>query len=285
MLNMKDLETLAENTWCLGCGNFGILHAVKQAIIQLGLNQEELVAVTGIGCHGKITDYININGIHTIHGRVLPVATAIKLSNHELTVIGFSGDGDAFNIGMGHFPHAARRNIDLVYIIHNNLIYGLTTGQTSPTSLQGYISKTSPRGSFEIAINPLSQALTSNASFIARTYVGEMNHFIEILKQAIKHEGFAMIDVLQPCISWNRINSYDFYRNRVYKLENENHDPRNFKKAYEKTQEWGENIPIGVFYNEKRPTYRTSFPCLKETPLVKQSVSKNLLNNIIKEHY
>jgi 2-oxoglutarate ferredoxin oxidoreductase subunit beta len=285
MLNIKDLETLAVNTWCPGCGNFGILHAVKQAIIQLGLNREELVAVTGIGCHGKFTDYININGIHTIHGRVLPVATGIKLSNHELTVIGFAGDGDAFNIGMGHFPHAARRNIDLVYIIHNNLIYGLTTGQTSPTSLQGYISKTSLRGSFEIAINPLAQALTSNASFIARTYVGEMNHFIEILKKAIKHKGFAMIDVLQPCISWNRINSYDFYKKRVYKLENEDHDPGNFKKAYEKAQEWDERIPIGIFYNEMRPTYRSSFPSLKDIPLVKQSISKNILNNILKEHY
>ena len=168
MLNLKDLDTAASNTWCPGCGNFAILNAVKQAIIQLNLEKEQIVAVSGIGCHGKITDYINVNGLHVIHGRVLPVATAVKVSNHDLTVIGFAGDGDSFNIGLGHFAPAARRNVDLVYIIHNNLIYGLTTGQTSPTSRQGYVSKTSPRGVFEEAINPLTQALTAGASFVAR---------------------------------------------------------------------------------------------------------------------
>jgi 2-oxoglutarate ferredoxin oxidoreductase subunit beta len=272
MMNLKDLNTPATNTWCPGCGNFGILHAVKQTIIQLGLMREDIVAVTGIGCHGKFTDYINVNGIHTIHGRVLPVATAIKLANHDLTVIGFAGDGDAFNIGMGHFPHAARRNIDLTYLVHDNLIYGLTTGQTSPTSKKGYMSKTSPRGSFETAINPLTQALSSDASFVARAYVGAMNHMIEILKQAITHQGFAIVDILQPCISWNRINTYEFYRERVYQLEDIDHDVSNFNEAYSKALQWGEKIPIGVFYKEEKPAYRTSFPALKKTPLVKQNI-------------
>jgi 2-oxoglutarate ferredoxin oxidoreductase subunit beta len=283
-MNLRDLGTTATNTWCPGCGNFGILNSVKQALIQLGLTREEVVAVTGIGCHGKITDYINVNGIHTIHGRVLPVATAIKLANHELTVLGFAGDGDAFNIGMGHFPHTARRNINLTYIIHNNLIYGLTTGQTSPTSKKGYKSKTTPRGSFEIAINPLTQALTSDASFVSRLYVGEMKHMIEVLKQAIKHDGFAFVDILQPCISWNRINTYDFYKNRTYILEEESHDTSNFKAAYEKALEWGERIPIGIFYKEDRPAYRTSFPALREQTLVKQDITRNKLDNLLNKH-
>ncbi|MFA9435692.1 MAG: thiamine pyrophosphate-dependent enzyme, partial [Candidatus Bathyarchaeota archaeon] len=221
----KRYDTSAVNTWCPGCGNFSILNVVKQTLGELNIEPWDSVAVTGIGCHGKFTDYIGVNGIHTIHGRVLPVATAIKLSNHDLTVLGFAGDGDAFNIGMGHFAHAARRNVDLTYIVHNNLIYGLTTGQTSPTSKRGYVSKTSPRGSWEKAINPLTQALTAGATFVSRAYVGEFNHFKEVLKQAINHDGFALVDVLQPCISWNKVNTYEFYRDRVFKLEDTSHNP------------------------------------------------------------
>ena len=282
MLTMKDLETPAINTWCPGCGNFAIINAVKQAIIQLELNKEEIVAVSGIGCHGKITDYIDVNGLHVIHGRVLPAATAVKVANHDLTVIGFAGDGDSFNIGLGHFAHAARRNVDMVYIIHNNLIYGLTTGQTSPTSGQGYISKTSPRGAFEEAINPLTQALTAGASFVARCYSGELKQLVEVLKKAVNHKGFALVDVLQPCVSWNRVNTYEFYRERVYKLEDEDHDTSDWRKAFEKAQEWGDRIPIGVFYTEDRPDYTENFPALRDRPLVKQSLTPDV-SKLLKE--
>jgi 2-oxoglutarate ferredoxin oxidoreductase subunit beta len=275
-MSIKYLDTTAKNTWCPGCGNFAILMTVKQALADLKLKNEEVVAVTGIGCHGKITDYINVNGIHTIHGRVLPIATAVKLANHELTVLGFAGDGDAFNIGMGHFAHAVRRNINVIYLIHNNLIYGLTTGQTSPTSKQGFVTNTSPRGEWSIAINPLTEALTSHASFVARTFAGEPQHMKQILVQAIEHEGFALVDVLQPCISFNRINTYQFYRERVYKLENEDHDTENWEAAYKKAEEWGERIPIGVFFMEDRPAYRNYFPVLKKGPLVKQSLERNM---------
>ena len=282
MLTMKDLETPAINTWCPGCGNFAIINAVKQAIIQLELNKEEIVAVSGIGCHGKITDYIDVNGLHVIHGRVLPAATAVKVANHDLTVIGFAGDGDGFNIGLGHFAHAARRNVDMVYIIHNNLIYGLTTGQTSPTSRQGYISKTSPRGAFEEAINPLTQALTAGASFVARCYSGELKQLVEVLTKAVNHNGFALVDVLQPCVSWNRVNTYEFYRERVYKLEDEDHDTSDWRKAFEKAQEWGDRIPIGVFYTEDRPDYTENFPALRDRPLVKQSLTPDV-SKLLKE--
>jgi 2-oxoglutarate ferredoxin oxidoreductase subunit beta len=275
-MSIKYLDTTASNTWCPGCGNFAILMTVKQALAELELEPEEVVAVTGIGCHGKFTDYINVNGIHTIHGRVLPVATAIKLANHELTVLGFAGDGDAFNIGMGHFAHAVRRNINLTYLVHDNLIYGLTTGQTSPTSKQGFVTKTSPRGEWSIAINPLTQALTSHASFVARTFSGEPKHMKQVLVQAIQHKGFALVDVLQPCVSFNRINTYQFYRERVYKLEDEDHNLEDWGTAYSKAEEWGERIPIGVFYQEDRPVYRDNFPVLRKGALVKQPLKRNM---------
>lgn len=281
-MSIKPFDTSANNTWCPGCGNFAILMTVKQALSELEIPREDTVAVTGIGCHGKFTDYINVNGIHTIHGRVLPVATAIKIANHSLTVLGFAGDGDAFNIGMGHFPHAARRNVNMAYIIHDNLIYGLTTGQTSPTSKQGFVTKTSPRGEWSIAINPLTQALTSHASFIARTFAGEPKHMKEVLKQAIQHEGFALVDVLQPCPSWNKVNTYQFYRERVYKLEDMNHDTGDWGNAYSKAEEWGEKIPIGVFYKEERPSYEKSFPVLEKGPLVDQALGRDM-DDLFKE--
>ncbi len=275
-MSVKQFDTPVVNTWCPGCGNFAILMTVKQALAELGLRREEVVAVTGIGCHGKITGYINVNGIHTIHGRVLPVATAIKAANDKLTVLGFAGDGDAFNIGIGHFPHAARRNVNMTYIIHDNLIYGLTTGQTSPTSKQGFVTKTSPRGEWSIAINPLTQALTAHASFVARTYAGEPKQMKDILVEAIKHEGFAMVDVLQPCVSFNKVNTYQFYKERVYKLEEEKHDTGDWGAAYAKAEEWGERIPIGVFYREDRPAYENNFPALKKGALIDQPLTQDM---------
>jgi 2-oxoglutarate ferredoxin oxidoreductase subunit beta len=249
---------------------------MKQAIVDLGLSREEIVSVTGIGCHGKLTNYIRTNGIHVIHGRVLPVATAIKLANHDLTVIGFSGDGDAFGIGIGHFPHAARRNIDITYVIHNNLIYGLTTGQASPTTKHGHVTKTSPRGVWEIAVNPISEALGANATFIARGFAGDPRHLKELFKSALDHRGFALVDVLQPCIAWNRVNTFDFYRKRVYKLEEEGHDTSDFDQACEKSNEWDERIPIGVFYQANKPVYHEGFPSLGTGPLAWKSRDKNI---------
>jgi 2-oxoglutarate ferredoxin oxidoreductase subunit beta len=275
-MSIKPFDTPTTNTWCPGCGNFSILMTVKQALAELELPREEVVAVTGIGCHGKITDYIKVNGIHTIHGRVLPVATAIKIANDRLTVLGFAGDGDAFNIGIGHFPHAARRNVNMTYIIHDNLIYGLTTGQTSPTSKQGFVTKTSPRGEWSIAINPLTQALTSHVSFVSRTFAGEPQHMKEVLKNAIKHQGFALVDVLQPCVTFNRVNTYQFYKERIYKLEEEEHDVSDWSEAYKKAEEWGDRIPIGIFYQEERPTYEKNFPALEKGPLVDQSLEREM---------
>lgn len=275
-MSIKPFDTPATNTWCPGCGNFAILMTVKQALAELEFPREDVVAVTGIGCHGKLTDYINVNGIHTIHGRVLPVATGIKVANPNLTVIGFAGDGDAFNIGMGHFPHAARRNVNLTYVVHDNLIYGLTTGQTSPTSKQGFVTKTTPRGELGIAINPLTQALTSHASFVSRIFAGEPKHMKKVLTKAIEHDGFALVDVLQPCVTFNHVNTYQFYKERVYKLEDEDHDSSNWELAYTRSEEWGEQIPIGVFYREDRPVYEKNFPALEKGPLVEKPVRQDM---------
>jgi len=283
MASTRDLTTDQKIYWCPGCGNYGLYSAVRRAIADLGLRGDQITAVTGIGCHGKMTNYLKVNGFHVIHGRVLPVATAIKLANTEQTVIGFSGDGDTFGIGLGHFPHAARRNPDFTLIVHDNLIYGLTTGQTSPTSKRGHVTKSTPRGAWEEAVNPIATALASNASFVARGYVGEIGHLTELFKEALTFRGFAMVDVLQPCIAWNRVNTYDFYNERVYKLEETDHDPGDLMQAYERAEEWSERIPIGVIYRRERPVYSENFPVLEGKPLVRQGLDPANMKKLIDE--
>jgi 2-oxoglutarate ferredoxin oxidoreductase subunit beta len=283
MASIRELGTDQKNYWCPGCGNFGLLNSVKRAVARLELRRDQVTAVTGIGCHGKTTNYFGVNGFHVIHGRVLPVATAIKLANKEQTVIGFAGDGDAYGIGMGHFPHAARRNPNITLVVHNNLIYGLTTGQTSPTTKTGHVTKTTPRGAFEEAINPLSTALASNASFVARGYVAEMDHLVDLLEEAMRFRGFALVDILQPCVAWNRINTYEFYNERVYKLGETGHDPTDLAAAYLKAEEWSERIPIGVFYRVERPTYGDNFPALAGEPMVRKEISDRDISKLVSE--
>lgn len=239
--------------WCPGCGNFAILTAFKNALANLELKPEKVVAVSGIGCHGRITDYLNVNGFHTIHGRVLPLATGIKLANPELVVVGFAGDGDAYAIGIGHLPHAARRNVDITYIVHDNMVFGLTTGQFTPTTPYGMRTRSSPRGTYEEPINPILFALSIGASFVARGFAGDVKHLTYLIEEAIKHRGFAFIDVLQPCVTF--YNTYAYYRQRVYKLEDESHDYTSSEEALRKAREWGDKIPIGIFYKASKPTF------------------------------
>jgi len=239
--------------WCPGCGNFAILTAFKNALANLGLKPEKVVAVGGIGCHGRITDYLNVNGFHTIHGRVLPLATGIKLANPELVVVGFAGDGDAYAIGIGHLPHAARRNVDITYIVHDNMVFGLTTGQFTPTTPYGMRTRSSPRGTYEEPINPILFALSIGASFVARGFAGDVKHLTYLIEEAIKHRGFAFIDVLQPCVTF--YNTYAYYRQRVYKLKDESHDYTSSEEALRKAREWGDKIPIGIFYKASKPTF------------------------------
>ena len=269
MVTLDDLKTPKTNTWCPGCGNFGILMALKKALIELGLKREETVMVSGIGCHGKIVNYVNVNGFHGIHGRVLPEAQGIKLANPNLTVIGFAGDSDQYNEGWGHFAHAIRNNIDMTLIVHDNMVLGLTTGQATSTSQQGFKSKSTPFGVIPPMLNPLAHALVSNGSFVARGFSGDMFHLKKLIVEAIKHRGFAYVDVFQPCVSFNYLNTYDWFSQRVYKLEDEGHDVTDRNKALEKAFEWGDRIPIGIFYNKERPTYEDSIPHATEVPPTK----------------
>ena len=269
MVALEDLKTPAKNTWCPGCGNFGILMGFKRALMQLGLEREQVIIVSGIGCHGKMVNYVNVNGFHGIHGRVLPLATGIKLANPNLTVVGFAGDADQYDEGWGHFSHAIRRNIDITLIVHNNMVLGLTTGQTTATSQKGFKTKSTPFGSIPPMLNPVAHALVSHGTFVARGYSGDMMHLTGLIGEAIKHRGFAFIDVFQPCVVFNYLNTYDWFKERVYKLEEEDHDVTDKGKALEKAFEWGDRIPIGILYKEEKPTYRDSLLHVKGMPLTK----------------
>jgi 2-oxoglutarate ferredoxin oxidoreductase subunit beta len=269
MVGLKDLNTPARNTWCPGCGNFGILSAFRGALVELGLEREHVVAVSGIGCHGKISDYVNVNTFHGIHGRVLPLATGIKLANPDLAVFGFSGDADCYDEGWDHFCHAVRRNIDVTLIVHNNMILGLTTGQTTATSQTGFRTKSTPFGSPVPPLNPIAHALVSNGSFVARGFAGDPKHLQSLIVQAARHRGFNYIDIFQPCVTFNYLNTFEWFRQRVYKLEEAGHDVSDRQKALEKSFEWGDRIPIGVFYKDDRLTFRDSLPQVKGVPLTK----------------
>jgi len=251
MTDMAQLKTREAPNWCPGCGNYGIQAALKNAIVELGLDTSSLTIATGIGCGSKINHWVKCYGFEGLHGRPLPVATGIKLANPSLTVLAIGGDGDGYGLGMGHFIHSMRRNLDITYIVQDNQIYGLTTGQTSPTSEKGTRTKSTPAGAIELPVNPIALALASGATYIARGYAGDLPHLTELISGAIAHHGFAIVDVLQPCVTFNKVNTYDFFASRVYKLEEE----MGLAAAFEKSHEWGDKIPIGLFYREERPTY------------------------------
>ncbi len=269
MVTLEDLKTPKKNTWCPGCGNFGILMGFKNALVQLGLERDQVVLVSGIGCHGKMVNYVNVNGFHGIHGRVLPLATGIKLANPSLTVIGFAGDADQYDEGWGHFAHTIRRNIDMTLIVHNNMVLGLTTGQATSTSQEDFKTKSTPFGVIPPMLNPVAHALVSNGTFVARGFAGDVKHLTGLIVEALSHRGFAFLDVFQPCVTFNYLNTYDWFRQRVYKLEEEDHDATDKEKALEKALEWGERIPIGIFYKGERPNYRHHLLQVKDTPLTK----------------
>jgi 2-oxoglutarate ferredoxin oxidoreductase subunit beta len=281
MVSMKDLDTSHKNTWCPGCGNFGILSAFKGALAELDLEREQIVVVSGIGCHGKIADYVSVNTFHGIHGRVLPVATGIKLANPDLAVFGFSGDADCYDEGWDHFCHAVRRNIDVTLIVHNNMILGLTTGQTTATSQAGFRSKSTPFGSTVPPLNPIAHALVSNGSFVARGFAGDPKHLQRLMVEAVRHKGFNYIDVFQPCVTFNYLNTYDWFRQRIYKLEDTGHDVADRQKALEKSFEWGERIPIGIFYKDERSTFRDNLPHVKDKSLAKMPSEEVDISRII----
>jgi 2-oxoglutarate/2-oxoacid ferredoxin oxidoreductase subunit beta len=271
-LTLADLKGKVDPDWCPGCGDFGVLSAIEKALVELQIPNHNVVAISGIGCSSNLPGFINTYGMHTLHGRALAVAAGLKLANHELTVLVTGGDGDGFGIGGNHFVHSMRRNVDLTYIVMDNQIYGLTTGQTSPTSRIGMKTKSMPFGNIEAPVNPISLALAAGATFIARGYSGDQKHLTELIKRGIEHKGFSFLDVFSPCVTYNHDNTYQWYRPRVKKLEDDpSYDPSVWITAMEKSLLWGEEIPIGRFFERTDvPSLHASEPVLNEGPLVHQ---------------
>lgn len=300
VLKMSDFKADVFADWCPGCGDFGIMTALQMALAELGLEPHKVVIVSGIGCSGKEAHNVKAYGVHTLHGRTLPFATGIKVANPELVVLAIGGDGDGLGIGAGHFVNAGRRNLEITYIIHNNGVYGLTKGQASPTLKLGLKTKALPQPNINEAVNPIALALVTGYTFVARSYAYDVKHLKDIIKQAVQHKGLAFIDALQPCPTYNDINTKEWYagedrkdpktakpQSRLYKLEETGYDPivhdqtEEFQKrmlAMTKSDEWGDKIPIGVFYkNELQATFSDRMtqriPFYLVNPPAKQRIS------------
>ncbi len=272
VVEVKDFKPEVHSDWCPGCGDFGVLTALFQACAQLQIQPHNLMVISGIGCSSNLPGFIRSYGAHTLHGRLLPFATGAKLANQEMTIIGTGGDGDGYCVGLNHFIQAMRRNIDVTYIVMNNEIYGLTTGQVSPTSETGMKTKTSPHGNLEGMLNPMALALAAGCGFVARGFSSQIKHLVELYKAGIEHKGFALIDVFSPCVTFNKLNTYQYFKERIYKLEDEDHDTGSFHAAMDKALEWDPKIPIGLFYRnpDPRPPLDSLDPALTGQPLVHQ---------------
>lgn len=275
-VTVRDFANHVKPSWCPGCGDFGILNALKRALAQLGIAPHQAAVISGIGCGSKIVDYMRVNGFMTLHGRPLAVATGVKLANPDLHVIVVNGDGDGYGIGGNHFLHTARRNPDITHVVENNQIYALTKGQYSPTSERGFKSTTSPRGAAEQPVNPLLVALAAGATFVARGFAGEPKELADLIAQGIQHKGYALIDALQPCPTFNKRNTYEWYAERIYRVEEEpGYDPSDLERAWRTARQWGERIPVGVVYRrEEIPSYETYVPALAEGPVVHHPFDK-----------
>ena len=276
-VTVKDFKPEVPPDWCPGCGDFGVLNALFQACAEIDLPPRDLLVVSGIGCSSNLPGFIRAYGVHSLHGRALPFATGAKLANHAMTVIATGGDGDGYGIGLNHFIQAMRRNIDVTYIVMNNEIYGLTTGQVSPTSETGMKTKTTPHGNLEQMLNPMALALASGCGYVARGFSGQPKHLMKLYVDGIRHRGFALIDVFSPCVTFNKVQTYDWFRQRVYKLEDTDHDPTNFHGAMDRALEWGEKIPIGLLYRNSNPppSLHEQDPGLQSGVLVRQPLGMN----------
>ena len=280
MVTMTDYAGTSP-TWCPGCGNFGILTALKKALVELEIEPHKVLLVSGIGQAGKLPHYTQGNVFNSLHGRPIPPATGARIANPELTVIAISGDGDGYGEGGNHFIHTARRNHDITYLVHNNQVYGLTKGQASPTSDFGYITKTTPQGA-PTPFNPIAVAIAADISFVGRSFAGDIPHLTNLIKTGIRHKGFALIDILQPCVSFNHRNTHRWYQERVYQL-GDDYEPGDKLAAFAKSQEWGERIPIGVIYRKERATFEEQIPALRKGPLVKQKIEPEKINKFLVE--
>ena len=306
-LKLADFKTDVHNDWCPGCGDFGIVNAIQMALAEMGVERDKTAIFSGIGCSGKTSHYINTYGVHTLHGRVLTFAQGAKIANPEMTIVAVGGDGDGLGIGAGHFVAAGRRNVNMTYIIFDNGVYGLTKGQASPTLKLGEQTKSLPSPNTNYNVNPIGLAVASGFTFVARGYSYDVRHLKDLIIQAVNHKGLSFLDVLQPCPTYNDLNTRDWYagtdlmdeaqkrHSRIYKLEEHGYDPEvhyneeaevneRLTQALIKSLEWGNKIPIGVFYkNEIITPYTTrlkdKIPNYMENPPAKQNISKNGISN------
>lgn len=273
----KEYNSKHAPTWCPGCGNFAIWIALKKALARLHIPAHKVLIVYGVGCSGNMANTLGTYGFHGLHGRAVPVAVGAKLANKDSTVIIAGGDGDGYGEGLSHFIHAIRGNVDVTYLVHNNNIYGLTTGQSSPTSRKGFKSKSTPAGLIEVPINPIALALAADASFVARGFAGRLDELVDLMVAAIKHEGFSFMDIFQPCVTFNKLDTYTSYYGSVYALaESAGYDSRNKTAALAKALESGK-LPLGIFYQDTtRPQYQAELSYLKGSLLRTRSDSRDI---------
>ena len=273
-----------ETAWCPGCGNMALLECMKRALVAAGLSPHEICMVSGIGQAAKAPHYLNANVFNGLHGRALPAATGIKLANPRLVVITESGDGCSYGEGGNHFINAIRRNIDITLVVHDNQVYGLTKGQASPTSEEGFVTKAQPGGVIEEPMNPVEVAVGLKAGFVARSFTGMPEHVSEMIVKAIAHRGFSLVDVLQPCVTFNKVNTFAWYKKRCRPLPPD-YDPKNWELAAKTAGEWGDTIPVGVIYEGDRPAFEERVPAIKGGPLVGAPVLRDELKGIMEAYF
>src|SRR6478609_3034271 len=274
MATFKDFRNNVKPNWCPGCGDFSIQAAIQRAAANVGLEPEQLAVISGIGCSGRISGYINSYGVHGIHGRALPIAQGVKLANRELTVIASGGDGDGYAIGMGHTVHAIRRNVDITYIVMDNQIYGLTKGQTSPRSAVGFKTKSTPMGSIEQAISPMEMALSVGATFVAQSFSTDLKDLTALIEAGIRHKGFSLINVFSPCVTYNKVNTYDWFKENLTKLSDvEGYDPSNKEAAMQTLMEHKGLVTGLIYQNTAQPSYQELITSYSQTPLAKADLN------------
>lgn len=283
-MDIKDFKSNDEIAWCPGCGNFGILNAVKKMLAKLNKPPKDILLVSGIGQAAKLPHYVNCNCFNGLHGRALPVAAAAKIANRNLTVLVTTGDGDCYGEGGNHLIHNIRRNIDITVIVHDNQIYGLTKGQASPTTDPEYVTKIQEEGVVLEPLHPLEMAVALGAGFVARGYSLDIEHLSWLMEEGIRHKGFSLIDVLQPCVSFNRKNTFEWYSKRVYKLNDDSsYNPEDKMAAYEKAHEWGDRIPIGIIYKAEKETYEEKRGLSQRIPLVEEQIENIDVTSVLSE--
>jgi 2-oxoglutarate ferredoxin oxidoreductase subunit beta len=282
-MSRMNFEKSVETAWCPGCGNHGILEALRVTLDRMMLDPHEVLVVGGIGQAAKLPQYLNTNGFCGLHGRALPPAAAAKIVNPALTVIIDTGDGDSYGEGGNHFLHNIRRNADITHFVHNNQIYALTKGQASPTTGEGQITETQPLGVQTQPMNPIAIAIAAGAGFVARAFSGDADQLSEIMERAIRHRGYSLVDILQPCVSFNKVNTYQWYKERVYTLGND-HDRTDYMEAMKRAIEWGERIPTGILFETEKPLYGDHLAFLKDgLPMIDRGSDPSRLQKYIRE--